>query len=179
MGLTDQDLRSGYHRAQHLDPWEGCYLGSDCPFAPGPRYDGTAVLAGAKVAKERGFIDEYRWNFGMYDTAIALGFHGPAILGVWWKAGMERPDEAGFIWPTGARRGGHAVCARAVKIVRFDHHQPFTWDNTDLDKSYVTIRNSWGRGWGVDGDCYMTLRALDDLLAEQGESCVFMKRTQP
>jgi hypothetical protein len=175
-GLTEKYLRDGYHRAQHLDPWAGCHLGRRCPVEPGPAYEGTAVLAGLKIAREDGHIGEFRWAFGIEDLVMALGRVGPAVLGVWWHRGMFEPDANGFIWPTGGKAGGHAICARGVRLIRIDRRKGFSWDNIDFDKSYVILRNSWGKPWGRNGDCYITLTALSSLLKDAGEAAIITER---
>ncbi len=40
------------------------------------------------------------------------------------------------------------------------------------------MRNSWGRGWGVDGDCLISIEDLDRLLGEAGEACVPVRRVK-
>jgi hypothetical protein len=175
-GLSDAYLRDGYHRAQHDDSWPGCSLGQSCQIEAGPQYDGTAVLSGLKIARDDGYIGEFRWAFGIEDLIFGLGYSGPAVLGLWWMQGMFTPDENGFIWPTGARMGGHAICARGVRIVRLNRTQPPTIDNIDFDKSWIRLRNSWGRGWGKDGDCFITLKSMDTLLRDQGEAALITER---
>jgi hypothetical protein len=155
-----------YQRAKQLDPW------------PGEDYDGTSVLAGAKAVKEmvglagKPLIEEYRWAFGIEDVLRVLGYRGPLVLGLNWYEGMFDPDVNGFIRPTGAILGGHAILARAVKIVWRNGHGPATVENLDTEKSFVTLRNSWGRDWGIGGDCRISVLDLNILLREQGEACV-------
>lgn len=171
--------REVYHTAQHNDPWRGCYLGQQCPIAPGPKMDGTSVLAGVKAAQSLGYFEEYRWSFSIRDLVLGLGRHGPAILGLWWFDTNYKPNDKGRIGPRGRKVGGHAILARAVKIVwregmTWEEHG---WDAVDMDASYVTIRNSWGR-WGKkgSGDAEVTLRDLDTWLRDDGEAVFMVKR---
>jgi len=144
-----------YWEAQKNDPWEGgSYPGAT------PIYHGTSVLAGVKEIKRLGYIKEYRWAFNIDDVLYGIGHNGPAVLGVPWFADMYDPDENGFIKPTGLFVGGHAILARAVNI----------------KKGYVTLRNTWGKGWGKDGDCYITFEDLKTLLQQYGECCFLMRR---
>jgi hypothetical protein len=57
-----------YHESQRNDQWAG------------EDYEGTSVLAGAKVVKSRGFISEYRWARGIEDLAQLLSNGGEACV---------------------------------------------------------------------------------------------------
>lgn len=155
-----------YNRAKQLDPW------------PGENYDGTSVLAGAKAVSElrnedgKPYIDGYRWAFGIEDVLRVLGYKGPVVLGVNWYEGMYEPDSNGFIHFSGEVMGGHAILARAVKIVWRNGHGPATLNNLDVERSFVTLRNSWGRDWGIGGDCRISVLDLNLLLRDQGEACI-------
>ena len=148
-------LKEIYWEAQKNDPWEG----GSYPNAS-PKYSGTSVLAGVKRVKELGYIEEYRWAFTLEDVLYGLGHNGPAILGIPWYYDMYFPDNKGFVKPTGRLVGGHAILARAVNV----------------KKGIVTLRNSWGKDWGKDGDCYITFEDLEKLLKQRGECCFLMKR---
>ena len=161
-------VRSIYWEAKKIDPWEG------------EAYEGTSVLAGVTVAQRLGYFEEYRWAFGLDDLVLGIGRHGPAILGLNWFETNYTPDAAGFIRPEGQWVGGHAILARAVKVVwrdgmSWDEHG---WDAVDLDRSYITQRNSWGP-WGHrgSGDCYVTLRDMGRWLDQQGEAVFAVRRT--
>lgn len=155
-GITDKFiLEDIYWEAQKIDPWNG----GAYPKAS-PKYEGTSVLAGVKIIKDLGYIEEYRWAFTLDDVLYGLGHNGPAVLGIPWFEDMYYPDEDGFIKPTGRMVGGHAILARAVNI----------------KKGYVTLRNSWGKSWGEDGDCYVSFEDLEKLLNNRGECCFLMHR---
>jgi hypothetical protein len=141
-----------YWEAQKIDIWEG----GSYPRA-NPVYHGTSVLAGVKVVKKLGFIEEYRWAFNFNSVLYGLGHNGPAVLGIPWTRDMYKPDSDGFIEPNGEVVGGHAILARAVNI----------------KEGYVTLRNSWGEDWGKHGDCYIKFEHLKGLLRMGGE-CVFL-----
>lgn len=156
-GIHDQFLKEQvYWEAQKIDPWPGgSYPNAD------PNYEGTSVLAGIKILHKKKFFKEYRWAFGIDDLLIGIGYHGPAVLGVYWYEGMYRPDANGYVQPTGSITGGHAVLARAINV------------KTET----VTIRNSWGREWGVDGDCYIKFDDLEKLIQNRGEAAFMLHRT--
>jgi hypothetical protein len=148
-----------YWEAQKSDPWRG----GAYPEAS-PRYDGTSVLAGVKRIKQLGYIEEYRWAFNIDDVLYGIGHNGPAVFGLPWYEGMIQPDSNGFVKPTGRVIGGHAILGMAINV----------------KKGYVTLRNSWGKGWGKDGNCYITFEDLETLLKQRGECCFLMKRkTKP
>lgn len=151
LGLTDIIAREVYRRAQQIDEW------------PGESYEGTSVLAAVKSGRERGWYSEFRWAFGLDDLVMALGYKGPAILGLNWYEGMFQPDANGFIRPTGSLLGGHAILANAVSVT----------------KRYVRLHNSWGSDWGTGGGCLISFDDLDRLLREQGEACIPVLRRLP
>jgi len=149
--LTDEDARKFYFRAQQLDHWPGgAYPGAN------PFYEGTSILAGAKTMQELGHIGEYRWAFGVDDLVLAIGYSGPAVIGVNWYSGMFAPGADGFIRVTGSVQGGHAILVRGYNA----KHRRFL------------LRNSWGRDWGRGGDCFISYDDMARLLSEQGEACI-------
>lgn len=135
-----------YHTAQALDD------------IPGEGYSGTSVLAGAKAVQslfpEKGM--SYHWGFSLYDVVDALGYIGPVVLGINWYQSCFDPDEEGRIHISGSVAGGHAILA----------------DGVDIDSKVVTLKNSWGKTWGIEGSCYITFGDLDRLLHEGGEACI-------
>lgn len=134
-----------YKRAQQLDDY------------PGENYSGTSILAGAKACVEREWYASYRWAFGLDDVILALGYKGPVVLGVnWYDEGMGRPDRNGMIRVTGKIDGGHAILATGVHIKR----------------KLIRLHNSWGPGYGINGDCFISFADLDRLLHEEGEACI-------
>ena len=174
---TNFAKRDVYWEAQKIDPWPGgSYPGAE------PHYEGTSVLAGLKVAKRLGYFSEYRWAFTLQDLLYGLGHNGPAVLGINWYYDMYFPDEKGFIKKGGAHVGGHAILARAIKVRWQESALSKPWrsrthNDLDQNKSVVTLRNSWGTDWGRGGDCYMTVRDLEEIRAEQGEAAFARMRT--
>lgn len=165
---TEIQARAIYKRAQLIDPW------------PGENYEGTSVLAGIKILEEDNYIDEYRWAFGIDDLIMALGYKGPAILGVNWYAGQSNIDPAGFIHPEGQLLGGHAILANGIKCI-WPYGLVKTLANLDRARSYVRLHNSWGRNWGINGDCFISLAELGYLLSSEqwGEAVIPVLRTAP
>lgn len=155
-GLTNQYAREKiYWEAQKIDPWEG----GAYPKAK-PRYEGTSVRAAIKIAQDLGWFDEYRWSFGIKDLILGIGYNGPAVLGVKWYNSMYSPGSNGFIKPSGGLAGGHCIIANAVNV----------------KKKYFTLHNSWGKNWGINGECYITFDNMEKLLNDGGEAAFFIKR---
>ncbi len=159
-----------YHLAQQLDD------------TPGENYSGTSVLAGMKAATRMGYYAEYRWAFGLEDLVLAIGHHGPAVLGLDWYQGMFNSDADGFLNVTGAVEGGHCILARSVRLVKSLPASTSVGAGAlagiDLDRSYVTLHNSWGPSWGALGTARIRLVDLDRLLKAGGEAAIPVVRKQ-
>lgn len=170
IGADEALARRIYHQAQKIDEY------------PGEDYQGTSVLAGAKAVQlllssdTEAVMPEYRWGFGVEDALRVLGYRGPAVLGIDWLGDMEDTDAEGFVHASGPLLGGHAILARAVKVMWRDARKSKTFANLDLAESYVTLRNSWGASWGVAGDCRVSVADLAKLLGQDGECCVPVTR---
>lgn len=153
-GLTNEYASGVYHDAQRIDEWDG------------EDYEGTSVLAGAKILKQRGYLKEYRWAFGIDDVKLALGTTGPVVLGINWYSGMYTAP-GGVLSVSGRLVGGHCILARAYR-------------RTGLvfpDEEAVGLLNSWGSDWGVNGQAWIRASHLSRLLREDGEACVPYRRS--
>lgn len=142
--LTNAIARTVYKLAQKYDEW------------PGDNYEGSSVLGGAKAAQKMGWLTEYRWAFGEDDLAMAVGYKGPAVLGVNWYEGMTEPDKNGIIRPTGDALGGHCILCNGINVKR----------------GLYRLHNSWGASWGVNGECFISFSDMATLLKKQGEACI-------
>lgn len=148
-----------YHRAQELDEWDG------------EDYSGTSVLAGAKVLKERGYIQNYRWAFGVEQVRDAVISEGPVVLGIEWRDGMYETRPSGLVVVDGPVVGGHCITLtgynpRAKLKGEPGYHEGFRW------------KNSWGLDYGVNGLGFIKIEDLDTLLKAGGEACVPMQRSK-
>ena len=143
-GVNEITARKVYEDAKLNDQW------------PGESYEGTSVLGGAKACVKRGWYTEYRWAFSLDDVLLTIGYHGPVVLGIDWYEGMMDANSIGLIRVAGRISGGHSILAVGVS----------------LRKRLVRLHNSWGKDWGLDGDCYISFDDLDKLLIAQGEACV-------
>ncbi len=145
-----------YLPAQYVDEWAG------------QNYEGTSVLAGAKVLTQLGFLKEYRWAFGIDDVLMTLAKFGPVVLGVPWLESMftTRPINGStdrLVVAEGGDAGGHCILARGVQF----HPRGF-------DEPLVRMRNSWGDPF----DWMIKASDLEMLLHRGGEACVPVTRSQ-
>lgn len=147
-----------YWVAQREDPWAGgSYPGAN------PRYEGTSVLYAIKAAADLGYYTEYRWATSEKEMRLGVGYIGPAIIGVDWYEGMFRPDDNGYIHPTGDKMGGHCILVVGVNI----------------RDSYYTLHNSWGPTWGKNGNAKLSFADMAKLLGDNGECCIITQRALP
>ena len=133
-----------YNEAKFVDEWTG------------EDYEGTSVLAGAKIVTRLGHMTEYRWAFNVDDILGALTTIGPVVLGLWWYEGMLETDPDGYLRPWGKIVGGHAILAVGV----------------DYEQRAIRVHNSWGRSWGEDGRAWISFIDLDLLFQDEGEGCI-------
>lgn len=140
-----------YQLAQKNDQW------------PGENYAGSSVLGAMKAAADLGYYHEYRWAFGPDDAILALGYHGPVVLGINWYDTMFEADLEGTLHVGGAVAGGHAILANRI----------------DVRHSRVWLANSWGPGWGLNGGAWLAFADLYRLLHEDGECAVPVSRARP
>jgi hypothetical protein len=155
-----------YWPAQVQDEWPGgAYPAAE------PRYEGTSVLAGAKVCQSLGYFREYRWAMNTLELALAIGYQGPAVIGVKWMTGMFNTDPEGFIHTTGTAEGGHCVMLNQTKIFWTSDRQ------VNPDKSYLGGINSWGTDWGVGGKFRITFTEFDKLV-EGSDLCIPVNRAK-
>lgn len=125
--FTGDDM---YSLAQAIDRREGRHWD-----------EGASIIAGVKALRERGYVVDFRWALSVEELAVGVSRIGPALLGVDWTEDMLEPDADGYIWPSGATVGGHAVLDRGYKT----HSKPYE-DGRHL------IQNSWGTEWGGRGN---------------------------
>lgn len=134
----------------------------------GKDYPGTSVNAGAKAARELGYIGAYYWGLrGTRDVAQALlQLHAPVVLGVPWTSGLEDPDRHGVIRPTGTAAGGHALVAIGIR------RQLRPARAAVLPGPFFVLQQSRGEEEGDAGLVYLHHADLGRMLAGVGEAAV-------
>jgi hypothetical protein len=158
-GVTKKLARDIYKNARRVDGWAG------------ERYSGTSVLAGAKIVRFRGYMSEYRWGFGVIDALRAIAYFGPVVIGIPWYESMKEPRPSGLLEVTKDGGGNrHAILATGVAL-----RARLRGEAGPL--SVVHLRNSWGKRWGVEGDCWILVDDFEALLRDDGECCVPIGRS--
>lgn len=152
-GVDNDFARGIYKEAQKIDEW------------PGEEYSGTSVLAGAKIVQSKGYMDEYRWAFGIDDALRAIGYGGPVVVGIPWYESMFQPRPSGLVDVSPGGGGGHAILVRGVSLKSRLPGEP-------QDLPVVRLRNSWSDAWGVKGDCWIKVDDFEALLKADGDCCV-------
>lgn len=151
-----------YREARRIDEW------------PGEDYDGTSVLAGAKVIKSLGYIAGYRWAFGIDDVvdtlcALARDGGGPVVIGIPWFESMYETRPGGLVEVDGAMVGGHCIT-----LTGYHPHLRIGQEGWNNRFEVVRWRNSWGGAYGRRGDGYIRVENLAYLLSSEfgAEACV-------
>lgn len=159
--IANQFARIVYRRAQAIDEWEG------------EDYEGTSVLAGAKVMQEHGYIGSYRWAFDIEDIRGAVTELGPVVIGIPWYSGMYQTRPSGLVEVDGQIVGGHCILLTG-------YHPGMRIRGEDWDARFRVFRwrNSWGENYGVGGSGFIRYEDLRDLLADFGEACVPLERSK-
>lgn len=134
---------------------------------PGEDYEGTSVLAGAKVVQERGFIQKYHWAFSVEDVRDAVISSGPVTIGINWYESMYETRPSGLVEVSGPLVGGHCLTITG-------YHPSMRIKGEDWNARYKVFRwrNSWGESYGLKGDGLIRYEDLRDLLAHNGEACI-------
>lgn len=149
--LTETDAVQLYELATTLDEYPGSYPPDDT---------GSSGLAACKAARRAGLITSYRHAFGIDHALAALMLH-PAITGVPWYEGFDRPaPNTGLVEIAGQVRGGHEF-----EVVGF---VPPPIGTPALD-GLVIAWNSWGTGYGAGGKFTFTARTWATLLEQAGD----------
>ena len=123
--------------------------------------DGTYDRALMKVYVAQGIIDRYLWATTPEELKNWILMVGPVMVGTPWYGSMFNPDAKGLVTISGTVAGGHEYLVRG-------------WSNTA--KKY-RCSNSWGAGWGIDGDFWIREADLVRLIfSENGDACCAVQK---
>lgn len=145
-----------YGEAQRVDPWEG------------EDYDGTSSDAAMAVLKREGAIASYWWAESFDEAIACVVERSPVCFGTSWRAGMDEPDEDGFIRATGGDRGGHLYLVDGANL---DRRAPGA-----TRPGVARIKNSWSRAWARAGHALIALEDLERLFDDWGEAVIVVER---
>lgn len=126
-------------------------------------HDGSSVRAGAKVLQTLGLIQSYVWADSIATAKAFILQNGPVVFGSNWMSGQMTPDSNNFIHATGSVVGGHAY-----SVVGYSSRL-----------SAFRILNSWGRGWGQVGRCWISEQDLASLFDRNAEACAAVQVEVP
>lgn len=139
-----------YSLATHHDEFPGQYPPTD---------KGSSGLGVAKACKQMGYIDRYTHCFSFDQLLEAIEIQ-PVLVGTLWTKKMNKPDANGLMTPGPLRGtnvvGGHEYLCRGV----------------DYENKILRFRNSWGKKWGLAGDCFVTFDDFKKLLRADGDATV-------
>ena len=74
--------------------------------------------------------------------------------------GLMESDKDGLIVLKGKALGGHAILCNGYNA------------KTGLFR----LHNSWGKNWGINGECFIDMDHMAKLLFESGEAAIPLKR---
>lgn len=140
---SNEQARNVYYEARRHDEW------------PGEDYEGSSVNGAMRAARNLGRIHSWYWARTADESRHGLSYHGAGEMGSWWYSGMWDTDGEGFIHPTGEQVGGHAYAVSG-----------YNWLN---GSRYYVIENSWGPGWGRNGQARIWEEDFIQLLNDDGE----------
>jgi hypothetical protein len=136
----------------------GRYLYYECKKIDGYSGEGTYSRALMKIITGHGAVGSYHFADNMADLDLWLLTQGPVMIGIPWYQGMMYPDAAGNVSISGSIVGGHEILVYGK-----------------LSDGRYILRNSWGAGWGMQGDCCLTRDQLERLIwndpAWRGDAC--------
>lgn len=178
-GVNDSYARNWYRRAQRLDVW------------PGEAYEGTSVLAGCLVGRERKLWAGFRWakNPAELATGMLDDTLGPAVLGVQWSEQLYDVPATGAVDP-GVRLDpdlGHCVLlfgyvpARAFvsRELQGQLEALGLWSAVDhLAEPSFLLLNSWGEEWAAGGRAVVPVSLVRRWFAARGEFALPEGRTK-
>lgn len=150
-----------YKPAQLIDEW------------PGTDYEGTSVLAGAKIVAGMGHLAEYRWALTVEDVLRTLSNHGPVVVGINWYEAMYYTLPGGLVQVDGPVVGGHCIVLNGLWLNRRIKEQGWLrrWE-------VIEWTNSWSPSYGLGGRGFITVEEFANKLfvPREVDACVPVRR---
>jgi len=140
--ISNSLASSVYDRAKEVDEFEGV------------DYEGTSVRAGMLVGREKGWWTGFKWAFNTDELKTAL-HTGPVVLGLEWREQMYEAPK-GIVSIDGPVVGGHCILLTGYTPNYNGRGPTFRW------------RNSWGPSYGLNGNGYIAVNDLDEVLFKTG-----------
>jgi hypothetical protein len=120
-----------------------------------PDDTGSSGLGISRALKKRRLIGGYV-HATTADALCSLLQKGPVLFGTPWLNAWFNPDANGFIdsgnWQSSGIAGGHEIIAIGIDEIAQDAH-----GHVIPEKTVLRFRNSWSRGWGLQGEFRMRL----------------------
>ncbi len=104
---------------------------------------GYPVVGNAAAASLHKVAAYYAVPVTVSDIKAAIATFGEVVFGMTWANSYFGPNSAGILPAFDYQAGGHAIRCRG-------------WD----DSKGFRLANSWGNGWGVNGECYLPYNQL-------------------
>jgi hypothetical protein len=108
------------------------------------------------VLKTRGLIEGYYWARTVDQVAQTLLELGPVVVGTYWYTSMFKTTKDGLLTISGDIVGGHAYELNGVNTV----------------SRLFRLKQSWGKGFGVNGRAWIKFDDFAKLLSDDGEACI-------
>lgn len=149
-----------------LTIYKGAQMLDDDPQTPPA--EGTTVRAGAKYLQGKGLLGEYVWAQSQGDIVDWLLYKSPLVIGMNWYATMMKTDRKGQIKvdPQSEIMGGHALLALGI-------------DRQRGVGGSIRLLNSWGKNWGQNGRCWISIPDVMTLVGLGGEACAAVELKAP
>ncbi len=144
-----------YRYTTHNDEFDGAYEPDDT---------GSSGLSASKCTVHHGYAKGYVHGFSLADAFTILN-HQPYGQGTVWYDSMFNTSSSGEVKITQGSgiAGGHE----------------YTAIGNDVANRRIWYRNSWGSGWGVNGEFWMSWDTVDRLLHEDGDVVALVPNDMP
>lgn len=121
-----------------------------------PEYDGSDTRSGAEAFMHFSNLKNnvYAFAHNIDEIIVWLSTVGPVITGTNWYTLMFQPDSSGMVHIGGNLAGGHEWMLSGV----------------DTNRKVFHCTNSWGKGWGVNGQFSISFSDYERLMAEEGDA---------